>query len=148
MKVLVATLVTLAALAGCGGADVQRPGPEAPSAAEQVRKQNQAIIGRASDAADARAADGERAIREALKRELDMQPNGDFGVTPPPRNPNVIQVGSDCYVKTGAEAINFSDQTEHMLYSPANPSDAIFVQSSTKTPLVDCLKAAKDALGW
>jgi len=57
------------------------------------------------------------------------------------------ETGGDCYVKLGAEAVNFESQAENMLRSP-NGKDVVFVQSNTATPLVRCLKAVRTALGW
>ena len=74
-----------------------------------------------------------------------MKPNGDFNLTP--TEPGTVRVGSDCYVKTGAEAVDFADQKENILHSP-DGSELIFVQTSVGFPLSKCLIAVRDALGW
>lgn len=138
-------------LAGCGGSD----GDETTTAtqtveqtpAEAVQEQNDAVIEQAEGSPDALAEEGEKEIRATLKKELGMTPGGDFNVTEKKTGPNEVVVGSDCYVKTGAEAINSSYKKRNMLYSPTGEG-AVFVQTSTGTPLADCLVAVRDALGW
>ena len=114
-----------------------------PSPAEQAEASNNAVIEEAQEANDAQAEGGEKEVIKSLTDELGMQKDGEFdldGSIP------AGQVGGDCYVKTGADAVNFSYMQRHVLYSP-NGTDLIWVQTSTGTPLADCLVAVRRALG-
>jgi hypothetical protein len=142
------------AIAGCGsdeepttGATTTEAVETGPTSAEEaVEAQNDAVIDQAAQAPDAAAGAGEDEIRATLKKELGMTADGDFNLPGNEPEAGVIQVGGDCYVKTGAEAVNFAD-TKHTLYSP-DGADLVWVQTSTETALVDCLSAVQKALDW
>jgi hypothetical protein len=77
-------------------------------------------------------------IRQTLVDKLGMNADPDFNLSGS-WSPN--EIGSDCYVKLGADAVAFSDQTQDILRSP-NGSDLVFVQANTSTPLASCLEAS------
>jgi hypothetical protein len=150
LKVPGVALLVAGLLTGCGQSE--------DSAAER----NDAAIQQASQAPDALAEQGEEKVRRVLIRELGMDADGDFRLDPDQpteceREAEQMREGgieiecvggtSDCYVKTGAEAVNFEHMSEHMLYSP-NGRDLVFVQTSQGVPLHGCLTAVRDSLNW
>lgn len=138
---LIATVVvTGAALAGCGGATKT----VTQTTTSTARSPNDQVISQAAQASDNQAALGADAIRKTLTQKLGLNDQEDFNLN------HHIQPGDnggDCYVKLGAEAVNFENQSENILRSP-NGKDVVFVQSNTVTPLVRCLVAVRAALGW
>lgn len=113
------------------------------STTNSASAQNQHVISQASQANDNQAQLGADKIRQILTRKLGLNRTEDFDLnhhTPPAE-------AGDCYVKLGADAVNFEDQSSNILRSP-NGRDVVFVQSNTATPLVSCLKQVRDALGW
>ena len=129
---------------GCGsaGSDSQ-PSGSTDGAPSTLR--NNAVIRQAEESPREQAELGEKAIRKSLEQKLDMEANGDFNLTP--TESGTTTVGSDCYVKTGAEAVDFADQKANILHSP-DGRELIFVQTSVGFPLSKCLIAVRDALGW
>ena len=146
--IAVIAVIAVAAGTGCGddtattSADVTTSTEDTSAA---IQEQNDAVVEQAANAPDATAASSESEIRATLEKKLNVQPDDEFNVDGKPIPAN--QVGGDCYIKTGAEAQNFSYQKKNILYSP-DGEGLIFVQSSTTTPLVDCLTAVQAALGW
>lgn len=90
---------------------------------------------------------GAPAIHKILVTKLGMDSNDSFDVNHHITPSETATDSGDCYVKLGADAVNFADQADNILRSP-NGSDVVFVQSSTTTPLVQCLVKVRDALGW
>jgi hypothetical protein len=120
--------------------------PEANSttSTNSAAAQNDAVIGAASQAPDAQAQLGAAKVRTILVAKLGLNDTLSFNLShhiAPGDN------GGDCYVKLGADAVNFENMTDNILRSPTS-SDIVFVQSNTATPLVKCLVAVKGALGW
>ena len=132
-----------AALVGCAdsssGGEASKT-PTEPSASSR----NDRVIREAERAQDNQAQKGAEAIRATLRERLNLNEKNEFDLD---HQFDEGQIGGDCYVKLGAEAANFESQPENTLYS-ANGRDLVFVQSSTTTPLVKCLKAVRSALGW
>ena len=112
--------------------------------ATSAPSQNDQAIANAEQSEDNQAQMGAAAIRKVLEKKIGLNSEGDFDLD---HQIEAGQIGGDCYVKLGAEATNFQDQTENILRSP-NGRDLVFVQSSTSTPLVKCLKAVRAALAW
>jgi hypothetical protein len=118
--------------------------PNASTNAGSARSQNEQVISQAEHANDNQAQLGEAAIRQMLTQKLGINNEEDFNLS---HHIAPGETGGDCYVKLGAEAVNFESQSENILRSP-NGMDVVFVQSNTTTPLVRCLKAVRTALGW
>jgi hypothetical protein len=105
---------------------------------------NNQTINQAAQAPDNVAQADVPAIRQTLVDKLGMNDQESFNLShqiAPGDN------GGDCYVKLGADAVNFEFMSGNILRSP-NGSDVVFVQSNTATPLVRCLEAVRSALGW
>jgi hypothetical protein len=130
-------------LAGCGGSTQQTTPHQAP--AQSQSPPNDAVIAQAAKAKDNQAQLGAGAIRAILVRKLGLDSSNDFNLS---HHFSPGEIGSDCYVKLGADAVNFENRSENILRSPTNGADVVFVQSSTSTPLVKCLVAVRSALGW
>jgi hypothetical protein len=129
-------------VAACGGSSSQSS-TSSSATSNAARADNQQVINQASQASDNQAQLGEGKIREILERDLGMNVTEDFNLnhgSPPAQ-------GGDCYVKLGADAVNFEDETSNILHSP-DGRDVVFVQSNTATPLVSCLKEVRGALAW
>lgn len=139
-------LIAGLALAGCGGS-TQQTTPHQPPAQSQSSP-NDAVIAQAAQAKDNQAQVGAGAIRTILVRKLGLDSNDNFNLGRPITPNDIASNSGDCYVKLGADAVNFENQSENILHSPTNGSDVVFVQSSTSTPLVKCLVAVRTALGW
>lgn len=140
MRGAAALVVLVIAIAGCGDDSGGRPTSSKPSSGAR----NDEAIRQAEEADDSQAQIGAAAIRKTLRAKLNLNAGNEFDLD---HRIDSGQVGSDCYVKLGAEAVSFEDQTENILYAP-NGKDLVFVQSSTETPLVRCLKEVRSALGW
>lgn len=158
----VGLLAGAALLIGCGG---ESPPSEEPSTSrdELIRELNESAIDRARTAPDAVAQRGEAAVRRVLRRKLDMSQEGDFRLNPDEPTECEREVAeeeaeygielecsgeeADCYVKTGAEAVAFQEESQNILYAP-NGKDLVFVQTFQGTPLHQCLVAVRDALDW
>jgi hypothetical protein len=164
MKRYLAIPVVLAAAAvglpGCGGSQSTtrtvtvagaEPTPPATtqaagssSAAAAASAANDAVVNQASQAPDNQAQLGADAIRAILTKKVGLNDQESFNLSghiDPGDN------GGDCYVKLGADAVNFEDQTGNILRAP-NGTEVVFVQSNTVTTLVRCLKAVRTALAW
>lgn len=138
-----ALVLTVVAMVGCGSSGT-RTVTVAKTTTTTKTNPNDQVISRASQASDNRAQLGAAKIRKIFITKLGMNATESFNLShhiAPDDN------GGDCYVKLGAEAVNFENQTENILRSP-NGSDVVFVQANTVTPLVKCLVAVKTALGW
>jgi hypothetical protein len=105
--------------------------------------QNNAVVSQAAQGPDNQAQLGAAAIQQTLTKKLGLNPTLDFSLN----HQTPAAQGGDCYVKLGADAVNFENMTDNILRSP-NGNDVVFVQSDTTTPLVKCLLAVKTALGW
>lgn len=167
---MVPVLATSAALAGCGGGTktvtvpaqattvtqaktvtvaprtktVTAQAQPTPTDASSAQQQNNQVVSQAAAAPDNQAQLGAAKIQQLLTQKLRMNGTLSFNLSghiAPDDN------GGDCYVKLGADAVNFDYQTQNILRSP-NGADVVFVQSNTATPLVKCLAAVKTALGW
>jgi hypothetical protein len=140
----------LCVTAGCGSTKtvtVPRPSTAAQSGSPKSpsrRSQNAQVINRAAHAGDNQAQLGAAKIRAILTRKLGLNDQESFDLT---HQIAAGDNGGDCYVKLGAEAVNFESMTGNILRSPSG-NDIVFVQSNTVTPLVKCLKAVNSALGW
>lgn len=142
-------MLVVVALGGCGGGGGTKTVTEtttnpADAATAAARSQNNAVIQQASQAPDNQAQLGETKIKAILAKKIGLDNALDFNLNGH-IDPNAG--GGDCYIKLGAEAVNFENQTENILHSP-NGQDLVFVQSDTTTPLVKCLTIVRNALGW
>jgi hypothetical protein len=142
---LAGLIVIALVAAGCGGATktvtVQS---NATTSASAARSQNNAVVNQAAQGSDNKAQLGAAAIQKILTQKLGLNDTVSFNL-----NHHIApgDNGGDCYVKLGADAVNFEYQTGNILRSP-NGKDVVFVQSNTATPLVRCLVAVRSALGW
>lgn len=109
----------------------------ASSGPASAQSQNAQVINQAANSPDNQAQLGAAKIEAILRRKLGLDSQLNF----------TISGNGGCYVKLGADAVNFENQSENILRSP-NGKDVVFVQSDTATPLVRCLKAVNTALGW
>jgi hypothetical protein len=112
--------------------------------ASTASSQNNKVISQAAQAPDNQAQLGAAAIRSILVSKLGLNDQESFNL-----NHHIApgDNGGDCYVKLGADAVNFEYMSGNILRSP-NGKDIVFVQSNTVTPLVQCLQAVQTALGW
>jgi hypothetical protein len=94
-----------------------RPSETAASA----RESNDQVIEEAEQGHDNQAQHGAGAIRKTLKKKLNLNAEEEFDLD---GQFDEGQVGGDCYVKLGAEAVNFEDQAENVLRSP-NGADLV-----------------------
>lgn len=150
---LTATVLLIGfALAGCGAATktvtqtspAAQTQPSTTTTASSARSQNDQVISQAGQASDNQAQLGADAIRKILTQKLGLNDQESLNLNhqiAPGDN------GGDCYVKLGADAVNFENQSQNILRS-ANGNDVVFVQSNSSTPLVRCLEAVRAALGW
>ena len=150
---LTATVLVIGvALAGCGGATktvtqtspAVHTQPSTTTTASSARSQNDQVVSQAAQASDNQAQLGADAIRKILTQKLGLNDQQSFNLShhiAPGDN------GGDCYIKLGADAVNFEYMSGNILRSP-NGKDVVFVQSDTATPLVRCLEAVRTALGW
>jgi hypothetical protein len=119
------------------------PRSTTPTASGAAAQNNQ-VISQAAQAPDNQAQLGSTAIANILTQKIGMNDTYSFNLShhiAPGDN------GGDCYVKLGADAVNFQYMTGNILRSP-NGTDVVFVQSNTVTPLVNCLQAVRSALRW
>lgn len=121
--------------------------PSSATTESSAEPQNDQVISSASQASDNQAAMGATAVRKILVRHLGLDKQDSFNLNHHITQSDIATDSGDCYVKLGADAVNFEDQTQNILRSPTG-SDVVFVQSDTRTPLVKCLVAVKAALGW
>jgi hypothetical protein len=112
-----------------------------------ARSQNDQVISSASHASDNQAALGATAIRKILIAKLGLDSQENFNLNHRITQADIDEDTGDCYVKLGADAVNFEQETSNVLRSP-NGKDVVFVQSDTSTPLVKCLVEVRSALGW
>ncbi len=144
---LAAAFTVGAGLGGCGSSTTtvtQMPAASSTTSANTAAGQNNAVISSASQAPDAQAQLGAPRIEKILVAKLGLNDQLSFNL-----NHHIApgDNGGDCYVKLGADAVNFENMTGNILRSPTG-ADVVFVQSNTATPLVKCLVAVKTALGW
>lgn len=150
LEALVASAVLLVstfALAGCGSDEkpvASEQGTTAEAEGETPADRNQAAIDAAEGASDNQAELGATKIKSILRKKLNMDSGGNFYLD---GSAGASDVNADCYVKLGADAANFEDQPENILYGP-NGEDIVFVQSFSSVPLVKCLKVVNKTLGW
>ncbi len=145
-------LVSSIALIGCGGSTktvtqtttTSQTQSSNTAAASNASSQNAQVIHQAAQANDNQAQLGADAIRRILIKKIGLNDTESFNLN------HHIAPGDnsgDCYVKLGADAVNFEYQTQNILRAP-NGTDVVFVQSNTVTPLVKCLEAVRTALNW
>lgn len=118
--------------------------PTSTTKTSDAASQNNQVISQASQASDNQAQLGATAIRRILTQKLGLNNQEEFNLN---HHAAPGSTGNDCYVKLGAEAVNFEYMSRNILRSP-NGKDVVFVQSNTVTPLVRCLVAVKSAIGW
>jgi uncharacterized protein YceK len=139
--VLISMMAALA-LAGCGSSSTNTSS-HTQSQTNAAEAHNDQVIKQAQGGADNQAALGADKIKTTLVAKLGMNSDLDFYLNH--RTPD--SESGDCYVKLGADAVNFENQSANILYSP-NGKDVVFVQSFTNIPLARCLEAVGTALGW
>jgi hypothetical protein len=122
-------------------------GPSSAATESGAESENAQVISSASQASDNQAATGASAVRRILVTKVGLDKQGSFNLNHHITQSDVATDSGDCYVKLGADAVNFEGQTQNILRSP-NGSGVVFVQSDTSTPLVKCLVEVKAALGW
>src|SRR4051812_30039767 len=100
-------LFTVVLLTGCGGGS-SRGSANTAQTATTARSQNDQAIANAEQSEDNQAQMGAAAIRKLLKKKLGLNSEGEFDLD---HQIDPDQIGGNCYVKLGAEATNFQDQT-------------------------------------
>jgi hypothetical protein len=128
-------------LAACGGGTGSTSTTNGAGTSLSPQQQNQQVIEKAQQSPDAQAALTEDQISKKLDQTLNLQDIS--GSSDSFR----LSGGEACYVKLGADAVNFEYMKKNILRSPDGQS-VVFVQSFTDTPLADCLVAVDKALGW
>jgi hypothetical protein len=119
---LIATVVvTGAALAGCGGATMT----VTHTTTSTARSPNDAVIAQAAKAKDNQAQLGAGAIRTILVRKLGLDSNDNFNLGRPISPDDIASDSGDCYVKLGADAVNFENQSENILAPPADQMSSL-----------------------
>jgi hypothetical protein len=148
-----AVVLTLA-LVGCGGPAVTVAKtvsvPEAPLTttvtSPSATAQSDQVINQAQQAPSDQAQLGADAIRKRLSQKLGLNGQLDFNL-----NNDVAQndMGSDYYVKLGADAVNFENRSENILRSP-NGSDVRAIEHghAARQMLAGCSLGARLVTRW
>lgn len=147
-KTLIAVPFAALAIAACGGSSHRPAEPRTTTVASSsptaiAKAQNDRVMQQAAQAGDNQAQLGADKIQRILTQKINMNSTLEFNLN----GTRPAAEEGDCYVKLGADAVNFENQPENILRG-ANGKDVVFVQSNTATPLVNCLSTVRTALNW